>query len=88
MVRKDPVGGAAVAQGTMPEVVGRGSFCKGGDCLGFGGYELGKARQQKRICWADSEEELYPTDSAVRQKEERKAREEALEAEGLTKEEV
>ena len=79
---------------------GKGGGCNKDSSLGFGGgcgvdknivfvnSQLGKAPQQKRICWVDSGEDVWPTDSAVRQKTERKVREETFEQDGPTKEEI
>lgn len=59
-----------------------------GDVVCFSGSsnteEFGKAPQQKRIVLIDQ----YPTDSVVRQKEERKTLEDKLAEEGLTHQEI
>ena len=58
--------------------------CKGGRVVESHDIR-GKAPNQKVVVFADS---LYPTEQAVKQKEERKAREEKLAEEGLSPEEI
>ena len=69
--------GAALAQGDAPGKGGIG-VCSKHD------KSLGKAPQQKKVAFLDQ----YPIDQAVRQKEERKAREEIFAEEGLTAAEI
>lgn len=71
---------APIAQDTMP-VGSRTARSKGGDSSrnSDGEDDLGTAPQQTKVVVIDS----YPTDAAVRHKEQRKAREEKLAEEGL-----
>ena len=91
LVQKDGGGSATVAQDIALDVGFSRSFCKGGDCIGSRGGVVdisGTAPQQKLIVWADSRQEVYPTDSVVRHQDERKAREEQLANEDLIQEEI
>ena len=86
--RKEGGDGAAVAHDAKLDVVVGDSFDNEG-CIGnqVVGGNLGLVDAQG-IGSVDAQFESYPTDLAVRQKEDRKAREEKLAEHGLTQEEI